>query len=211
MLPINSELYLVDDDAAAREGVAALVGTLGLNVQEFSSAEEFLGVYQGHRPACVVADLRMRGMSGLELIGEMRTRGFTVPVILLTAHADTPTIVQAMQAGAFTALDKPCRESELWNTIREALMADVQRSEEDRVRNEIRARLESLTPSECSVLLRLLAGDGNKQVAHLLSLSIRTVEARKQSIVQKMQVTSIAELVQLVMVAAPELMPKEPN
>src|SRR5262245_9348383 len=113
-----AEVYVIDDDPASREAVAVLVRTLGLEVLEFDSAESFFRKYEGHRPACIVADLRMLGMTGLELLVELRHRGITMPVIILTAHADTPTTVQAMKSGAFTTLDKPCRDSVLWDTIR---------------------------------------------------------------------------------------------
>jgi two-component system response regulator FixJ len=200
----DAEVYIVDDDADAREAVAALVRTLGLVVREFDSAEGFLGQYRGHRPACIVADLRMLGMSGLEMLVELRRRGLTIPVVILTAHADTPTTVQAMKNGAFTTLDKPCRDSVLWDTIRAALQDDVKRSQEDHRRQEIRERLASLTPPEQEVLRHLLAGEANKLIAHRLDIGLRTVETRRQSLFQKLQVDSIAELVQLVMLADPD-------
>jgi two-component system response regulator FixJ len=204
-----AEIYVVDDDAASREAVAVLVRTLGLDVLEFESAEDFLRRYTGHRPACIVVDLRMLGMSGLEMLVELRRRGLTIPVIILTAHADTPTTVQAMKNGAFTTLDKPCRESELWDTIRNALQADIKRSEEDRRRQEIRQRLDSLTGQEHDVLQHLLAGDPNKLIAHRLDVGLRTVESRKQSLFQKLGVESIAELVKLVMLVDPSLLPPQ--
>jgi two-component system, LuxR family, response regulator FixJ len=197
----QSQVYIVDDDADARDAVAALVRTLGLTVHDFESAEQFLNAYRGARPACIVADLRMLGMSGLELLKELKTRGFTIPVIILTAHADTPTTVQAMKHGAYTTLDKPCRDSELWDTIRAALQDDLRRSEDDERRLQARRRLESLTGSEREVLRHLLAGDANKRIAHQLDVGLRTVETRRQSIFQKMNVESIAELVQQVMLA----------
>jgi len=205
----DAHVYVVDDDAAAREAVAALVGTLGLAVHEYESAESFLRDYGGQRPACIVADLRMLGMSGLEMLIELRRRGLTIPVIILTAHADTPTTVQAMKHGAFTTLDKPCRDSELWDAIRAALQEDAKRNDDDRRRQEIRDRFDSLTPLERDVLAQLLAGEPNKAIAHRLGVSLRTVEARKKKMYEKLQVDSIAELVQLVMLAQPDWLPPQ--
>jgi two-component system response regulator FixJ len=203
----DAHVYIVDDDADAREAVAALVRTLGLSVYDYDSAEEFLRNYKGFRPACIVADLRMLGMSGLEMLMELKRRGLTIPVIILTGHADTPTTVQAMKNGAYTTLDKPCRDSELWDTIRAALQDDVRRAEEDKRRQEVRERLESLTPPEREVLRHLLAGDANKLIAHRLDIGLRTVESRRQAIFQKTRVDSIAELVQLVLFAEPDWLP----
>lgn len=205
-----AQIFVIDDDPSAREGVAVLVRTLGLEVVEFDSAEAFLRDYQGHRPACIVADLRMFGMTGLEMLVELRRRGITMPVIILTAHADTPTTVQAMKAGAFTTLDKPCRDSELWETIRKALHEDLKRSDEDQRRQEIRRRLDSLTPIEHAVLRHLLAGDPNKTIAYHLDIGLRTVESRRKSLFRKMQIDSLAELVKVVMLADPDLLPPQP-
>jgi two-component system response regulator FixJ len=204
-----AEVYVIDDDPASREAVAVLVRTLGLEVLEFDSAESFFHSYQGHRPACIVADLRMLGMTGLEMLVELQHRGITMPVIILTAHADTPTTVQAMKNGAFTTLDKPCRDSELWETIRKALHEDLKRSEDDRRRQELREKLDSLTPPEHEVLKHLLAGDPHKAIAHRLDVGLRTVESRRQSLFQKLEVNSIAELVKLVMLVDPDLLPEK--
>jgi two-component system response regulator FixJ len=209
MILKDAEIYVIDDDSAAREAVAELVRTLGLEVRDYASAEDFLKSYSGHRPACIVADLRMLGMSGLEMLLELRRRGLTIPVIILTAHADTPTTVQAMKNGAFTTLDKPCRDSELWETIRNALHADIKHCEEDQRRREILQRIDSLNQAERIVLQHLLAGDPHKAIAHRLNIGLRTVETRKQSLFQKMQVDSIAELVKLIIFADPSLLPPQ--
>ena len=201
------QIYVIDDDDASREAVAVLVRTLGLQVHDFESAEAFLNVYDGHRPGCVVADMRMLGMSGNELLLELRRRGLTIPVIILTAHADTPTTVLAMKNGAFTTLDKPCRNSELWDTVRAALHEDEKRSEDDKRRLEARARLGHLNQQECDVLKHLLAGDPHKTIAHRLGIGLRTVEARRQTLFRKIKVDSIAELVKLVMLAEPDWLP----
>jgi two-component system response regulator FixJ len=149
----------------------------------------------------------MRGMSGVEMLVELRRRGLSIPVIILTAHADTPTTVLAMKNGAFTTLDKPCRDSELWETIRSALHEDERLGEEDRRRQALRQRFDALTQPERDVLKFLAAGEPNKQVAHLLAISLRTVESRKQTVFQKLDIDSIAELVKLVMLVEPDMLP----
>jgi two-component system response regulator FixJ len=205
----TAQVYVIDDDAPSREGVTELVRTLGLEVHSFDSAELFLSRYDGYRPGCIIADMRMLGMSGNELLLELRRRGLTIPVVILTAHADTPTTVLAMKNGAFTTLDKPCRNSELWDTIRAALHEDMKRSEEDKRRQEARERLAQLTPQERDVLKHLLAGDAHKLIAHRLGIGLRTVEARRKTLFRKIKVDSIAELIKLVMLAEPELLPSE--
>jgi two-component system response regulator FixJ len=207
----EAQVYVVDDDDDAREAVAALVGTLGLPAFEFASAESFLKSYRGTRPAVIVSDLRMLHMSGLEMLVELRKRGLSIPVIILTAHADTPTTVEAMKNGAFTTLDKPCRDSELWDTIRAALQEDIKRAEDDERRQAVRKHLESLTPQERDVLAHLLLGDAHKMIAHQLGISLRTVEARRKTLFRKMQVESIAELVKEVMIARPDWLPAAKN
>src|SRR5436190_14154579 len=174
----TAQIYVIDDDVASREGVTAVVRSLGVPVHDFDSAEAFLSAYDGYRPGCIIADMRMLGMSGNELLLELRGRGLTIPVIILTAHADTPTTVLAMKNGAFTTLDKPCRNSELWDTIRAALHDDIRRSEEDKRLQEARERLDRLTPQERLVLRRLLAGAANKAIAYELDIGLRTVESR---------------------------------
>ena len=206
----TAQVYVTDDDTPSRERVTELVRTLGLQVHSFDSAEAFLSRYDGYRPGCIVAGMRMLGMSGNELLLELRHRGLTIPVILLTAHADTPTTVLAMKNGAFSTLDKPCKNSELWDTVRAALHDDIKRSEEDKLRQEARQRLAQLSPQERDVLKHLLAGDAHKTIAHRLGIGLRTVEARRKTLSRKIRIDSVAELVKLVMLADPELLPAKP-
>ena len=201
MIPKDSQVFIVDDDADIREAIATLVTQLGLTAIGFESAEAFLDGYQGERPACVVTDVRMLGMTGLELQQELNARGLCLPVIVLTAHADTPTTVRAMKQGAFTLLDKPCRDSELWDAIRSALEEDVSRMGDDQRQRELEVRLSLLTAGEREVLDLLLAGEANKVIAQKLDLGLRTVEARRQSLLKKFEVDSLAELIPLVLLA----------
>lgn len=201
MIPKESRVFIVDDDGDIREAIATLVTQLGLAATGFESAEAFLDGYRGERPACVVTDVRMLGMTGLELQVELSRRGLLLPVIVLTAHADTPTTVRAMKQGAFTLLDKPCRDSELWEAIRSALQEDVERMRLDTRQRELQGRLALLTPGEQDVLDLLMEGEANKVIAQKLDLGLRTVEARRQSLLKKFEVDSLAELIPLVLLA----------
>ncbi|MEN1679012.1 MAG: response regulator [Planctomycetota bacterium] len=194
-------VYVVDDDPASREAVSLLVDEMGVAAESFGSAEEFLERYSGHRPACLVTDVRMLRMSGLELQEELNRRGVHMATVVLTAYADTPVTVRAIKNGAVTLLEKPCRDLELWDAIREALDQDAKRWAEDQRRLEMQSRLEGLSPSERAVLDLLMDGDPNKAIASKLDVSVRTVEVRRQSIYTKMGADSVAELVRRVVEA----------
>lgn len=200
-------IYVIDDDQDARDSMEALLRDEAIETLAYASAEAFLDAYDGHRPACIVTDMRMDGMSGQDLLDELRRRAISIPALVITAHADTPTTVQAIRSGALTLLDKPCRESDLWDAVRKALDADRQSLGDQTRRAEVRKRLDSLTPAEMLVLDRVLAGDPNKVIANKLDIAIRTVEARRQSIYQKLKADSVAEIVQLVVLVDPSRAP----
>lgn len=203
----KARVYVIDDDEDARDSMTALLRDATIETIAFASAEEFLRAYGGHRPACVVTDLRMDGMSGQDLLDELHRRGIAIPALVITAHADTPTTVQAIRSGAQTLLDKPCRESDLWEAVQRALDSDRQALADEARRADVRRRLDSLTPAETMVLDRVLAGDPNKVIASKLDIAVRTVEARRQSIYQKLKADSVAEIVQLVVLADPARAP----
>jgi FixJ family two-component response regulator len=194
-LPI---IFVVDDDDQARKAVMALVGAMGIETRGYASAEEFLAAYDGRRPACLVTDVRMLGMSGLELQEELLRRGASIPVILLTAFASTPAAVRAMKNGAVTMLEKPCRDDELWEAVRDGLSADRQALAADESREDVRRRLSTLSPKEREVLACITAGDANKVVARKLGVSVRTVELHRHGVFEKMGADSLAELVRMV-------------
>ncbi|MEM1303310.1 MAG: response regulator [Planctomycetota bacterium] len=194
-------VFVVDDDEAAREATAALVREMGVDAATFASGEEFLAGYDGRRPACLVTDVRMLRMSGLELQEELARRGQAIATVVLTAYADTQVTVRAIKNGAVTLLEKPCRELELWDAIRDALAEDAKNVTRDMRRHDLRSRLAKLTDSERAVLDLVVAGEPNKAVARRLDVSIRTVEVRRQHVFQKMQAESLAELVRLVIEA----------
>ncbi|HEX3999425.1 MAG TPA: response regulator [Pirellulales bacterium] len=192
-------VFVVDDDPAARESVAALVGSHDLAAQTFASAAEFLAAYEPRQPGCLVVDVRMTGMTGLELQQELTARGYTIPVIVITGFADVPTAVRAMRAGAVTFLEKPCSDKELWASIETALQWESRAMRQRTQREEILARRATLTPAEVLVLGRLLAGHANKTIAAELDLGLRTVELRRATIMKKMEANSLAELVRMIL------------
>jgi two-component system, LuxR family, response regulator FixJ len=190
-------VFVVDDDQQARKSVGALVRSLGLPAEEFSSAEDFLARYTPGAPGCLVTDIRMTGMSGLDLQDRLAERGIRLPVIVLTAYPRTRTTVRAIQAGAVTLLEKPYDEDELWDAIRNALAQEAASRAEAQRRAEIRARAASLTPAEQTVMNLIIQGKPNKLIAKELDLSVRTVESRRHDVFAKMKVESVAELVRL--------------
>ncbi len=195
----GTTVFVVDDDEASRDSVRCLVEPMGVAVELFASAEEFLDAYDPSRPGCLVTDLRMLGMSGLDLQEELSRRGIRIPTIVMSGYADVPVAERAMQQGALTLLEKPCRGMELWDAIQKALELDQKTHEENARRREIEDRLQTLTEQEQEILDSIVEGTPNKAIANTLDVSLRTVEARRKSIFQKTKTHSVAELVQAVM------------
>jgi len=189
---------VVDDDEDARDSVCVLVRSMGIRAEPFASAEEFLACYVEGRPGCLVTDVRMLGMSGIELQEKLIERNIAIPVIMLTAYARTPVTVRAMAAGAVTLLEKPYAEEELWDAIRKALARDGQRREDVQRQREIRLRVDQLTPGERAVMDLIVQGQPNKMIARKLGISVRAVENRRSAVFAKMQADSVADLVHLV-------------
>lgn len=188
---------VVDDDQAAREATATLVREMGIDAITFPSAEAFLEGYSGERPACLVTDVRMLQMSGLELQEELQGRGISLATVVLTAYADTQVTVRAIKNGAVTLLEKPCRDLDLWDAIRDGLAQDAENMARDARRDELDERLSKLSPGEREVLYMIVAGEPNKVVANRLDVSIRTVEVRRQQVYQKLGAESLAEVVRI--------------
>lgn len=191
------KVYVVDDDQQACKAVLTLVKTMGLTGDSFASAEQFLEEYDGYRPACLVTDVRMLGMSGLELQERLNQLGISISVVVLTAFASTQTTVRAMRNGALTLMEKPCDDDQLWEAIRAGIAADTQQWEQERHRQSILKRFDELTPKEREVLNYVVAGHANKVIASKLDVSVRTVENHRQRVFQKMEAESLAELVRL--------------
>jgi two-component system response regulator FixJ len=195
-------VFVVDDDQQARQSVCALVRSMKLRAEPFSSSESFLQQYREGNPGCLVADVRMVGMSGPELLEELKRRGITLPVILLTAYPRTPLIVRAVKAGAVTVLEKPYQEDDLWDAIRQALAQDTADRAERQHRQEIRRRIARLTPAQRKVMDMIAVGKPNKTIAEELDVSIRTIEHRRREVLNIMQAGSVAELVRMVIDAS---------
>lgn len=193
----NATVFVVDDDAAARESVLALVSLKGVRAQGFASAEEFLARFDPQMTGCLVVDVRMTGMSGLQLLQQLQNRQSTLPAIVITGYADVPMAVKAMQTGATTFLEKPCQDQELWQAIQQALDKEKSLQSLRRQKGEIEARLGTLTEDEVAVLRKLLEGLPNKRIAVDLDIGLRTVELRRSNIMKKMSAASLPELVRM--------------
>ncbi|NOX53628.1 MAG: response regulator transcription factor [Planctomycetes bacterium] len=193
-------VFVVDDDPAARESIRALALSAGYNAVAFRSGEEFLAAYDPSVPGCLVTDLRLLGMSGIEIHETLLRRGIKLPVIVVSGYADVPTAVRVMRKGAVTLFPKPFNPEELIAAVRQAISLDrKRRAYEDRVQN-IRSKLQRLTEGAQRVLKLLVEGKSNKQIALELDLGLRTVERRRQQILQKLEVSSVVELVRLLFV-----------
>lgn len=193
-------IYVIDDRANDRHIAGELARSMGLEFHEFSSAERFLVEYDGG-PGCVIAAMELPGMGGLDLQRELARRHCEVPVIIVTRHAYTAIVVEAMKNGAVTVLDKPCDEHCLWEAVRTALELDEEHQEEQRQEAELRRRLTTLTDNELDVLRMIVAGKANKAIAAKLGASIRTVENRRRNLYTKLGVRSLAEMVALTLKA----------
>ena len=192
---ISEIIFLIDDDVSVREGLTALVESVGLPVQTFGSALEFLAIKPVEAEGCVVLDINMPGMSGLDLQREMNDSGISLPVIFLTGHGDIPMTVHALKAGAVHFLTKPVREEELMNAIWNALEDDRKaRSERAQIR-QLRERFDLLTPREQQVMQLVVSGRLNKQSAHELGISERTIKLYRGQVMRKMDAESLADLV----------------
>ena len=194
----EATVYVVDDDPDVRDSVSALVNSAGLRVQTFPSAEAFLADYKPEQPGCLVTDLRMLGMSGLDLLEKLAKSESPLPAILISAYADVPATVRAMEAGAVTLLEKPCRNDQLVQAINKALERDAAQRVTRMLQQDIKRRLATLTPEEYEVMQRMVAGTLNKVIANEMLISMRTVETRRHKVLEKMQADSLAELVRMV-------------
>ena len=193
-------VFIVDDDQAVRDSLRMLLRSIGLQAEAFASAHEFLEAY-GDRPGCLVLDIRMPGMSGLELQDELNRRQAILPIIFITGHGDVPMAVEAMQAGAVDFLQKPFRDQDLIDRINQALERDCRNRELLRERKAIIERLATLTPREHEVLELVTQGKANKVIAGDLNVSQRTVEIHRARVMEKMRAASLAHLVRMVIQA----------
>ncbi|MBI1368001.1 MAG: response regulator [Planctomycetes bacterium] len=192
-------VYVVDDDHAMRESLAYLITSHGLHVETFASAETFLDHYKEGRHACLVLDVRMPGMSGLELQKLLAERQSKLPVILLTAHGDVPMAVKAMRAGAFDFVEKPGNGHMLLERILRALEQSRQAQADKQRVETVQAAIEELSRRERQVMDLVVAGKLNKQIAAELGISIKTVEVHRARMMAKMKAENLADLVRMVL------------
>lgn len=191
-------VYIVDDDEAIRSSLRLLMKSVGLQAETFASASEFFDQYRLERPGCLVLDIRMPGMSGLELQQRLVERGAVLPIIFITGHGDVPMAVRAMQKGAVDFIQKPFRDQDLLDRINHALEMDTQNRDTLLERKVISQRLSHLTPREHEVLDLVAQGKPNKVIAADLGVSQRTVEIHRSRVMEKMHARSLAQLVRMV-------------
>ncbi|MFQ5617528.1 MAG: response regulator transcription factor [Rhodospirillales bacterium] len=191
-------VFVVDDDQAVRRFLCGLIASVDLRVEAYASAREFLDAYEPGRPGCLLLDIRMPGMSGLELQKELTERAIRLPVIILTGHGDVQVAVHAMKAGAVDFIEKPFNNELLLDRIQKAVAKSVDAGSSRVRRDQIMARVERLTPRERQVLDMVVAGETNKGVARRLDISERTVEIHRSNAMAKMQAKSLADLVKMV-------------
>jgi two-component system, LuxR family, response regulator FixJ len=194
-------VFVVDDDRAMRDSLRWLLESIGLSVRTYPTAADFLSDHDPAQPGCLVLDVRMPGMSGLDLQTELANRGSELPTIVVTGHAEVAMAVRAVKAGALDFIEKPFSDQLLLDRVRQALEIDRQ-SREVRVRREdARRRLASLSAREREVLSLVAAGKANKEVAAALRLSPKTVEVHRAHVMSKMAVDSLAELIRVAILA----------
>ena len=192
-------VYIVDDDDGMRRALSLLLNTVGYKTAAFASPKEFLDKFKADTAGCLVLDIRMPGMSGLELQQHLNRMGSMLPVIFITGHGDVPMAVQAMKEGAFEFVQKPFRDQDLLDRINHALQQDKESRDTLARRADVFQHFESLTPREKQVLALVVDGAANKVIAIDLGLSERTVEIHRAKVMEKMGARSVAHLVKLQM------------
>jgi two-component system response regulator FixJ len=197
MKQADPKVFIVDDDAAVRRSIRMLIRTIGIEAEAFASAKEFLDAYDPNRPGCLVLDVRMPGMSGLELQEKLSDMDANLPIIFVTAHGDVPMAVNAMRSGAVDFIQKPFRDQELIDRVQQALEQDARSRAALAGKEEIQRRVSTLTPREREVMEMVVAGRANKVIAANLSLSERTVEIHRSRVMKKMEAESLPQLVQM--------------
>jgi len=193
----DSIVFVIDDDPSFRRSTQLLIETAGFDVSGFASAEEYLRSQRPNVPACLILDVRLPRLSGLDLQKELFKAGIQIPIIFITGHGDIPMTVQAMKAGAVEFLTKPFREQDLLDAIRRAIDSDRAARHERAKLEALRGRYGSLTPCERKVMERVVLGMLNKQIADELQRTEKTIKVHRSHIMQKMQANSLAELVRM--------------
>jgi two-component system response regulator FixJ len=196
-------VYVIDDDDAARDALTFLLGASGFPVRGYASAQAFLEALPSLAAGCVITDVRMPDIDGIELLRRLRSNGIGWPVIVITGHGDVPLAVEAMKLGALDFIEKPYDADALLEAVRSALMAQATNAKRDTERAEVEERLATLSARERQVLDGLVAGQPNKIIAYDLEISPRTVEIYRANVMTKMQAKNLSHLVRMAMLVAP--------
>jgi two-component system response regulator FixJ len=194
-------VQIIDDDDALRDSLTFLLSSAGIEAKSYDSAATFLNDPQRTASGCIITDVRMPGMSGIDLLRKLKADGVSVPIIVMTGHGDVPLAVEAMKLGAFDFIEKPFDDDALLASVRGALGAQEKHAREETQRQEIEARLAQLSARERQVLDGLVAGHANKVIAYDLGISPRTVEIYRANVMTKMQANSLSELVRMALVS----------
>jgi two-component system response regulator FixJ len=194
-MKVEQIVYVVDDDEGIREGLSLLLETTGQLVKSYSNALDFLDDYDNTMRGCLILDIRMPRMTGLDLQKKLNDCGASLPIIFITGHGDIPMAVEAMRQGALDFIRKPFREQDLLDRINQALLIDVGRSKQEHDRNITLKKLALLSEREQQIFERVAQGEMNKVIAHELGISERTVEVHRSQVMKKLEVRTLAELV----------------
>ena len=197
MMTDSTRIFLVDDDDSMRKSLSRLLQSAGYGVEAFASAREFLDRYRYDCPGCIVLDIRMPGMSGLDVQEEFQSRAFSLPIVFITGHGDIPMGIRAMKKGAVDFLEKPVDEEDLLNAIELAIEKDRRQRAGRSELQQILKHLESLTPREFEVMTYVAAGCMNKEIAAELGIALKTVKIHRGQAMRKLDVDSVADLVRL--------------
>ena len=193
----NATVFVVDDDAATRDSLNDLIRSVGLRVELYASAQDFLRSERPDVPGCLVLDVRMPGLSGLDLQRRLTEAGVSMPIIFISGHGDVPMTVRALKAGALEFLTKPFRDQDLLDAIQQALDRDCQARDERAATEAVHRRFASLTPREREVMAKVVAGLLNKEIAAELRTSETTVKTHRRQVMEKMGANSLPELVRM--------------
>ena len=198
---VEQTVFIVDDDVAVRDSLALLLGLKGYRTAIYSSAEDFLAAYRKDWRGCLVLDIKMSGMSGLELQAQLASQGVDLPIVIITGHGDAASARQALKSGAIDFLEKPLDEEQLISAVGSALERDAKRRAEKSIGDEASSRLARLTPRERQVMDLAAAGRHNREIGEALGISPRTVEVYKARLMEKLQARNLSELIRFALTA----------
>ncbi|MCK5725814.1 MAG: response regulator transcription factor [Thiotrichaceae bacterium] len=203
-MPSNSTVFIIDDDHEVREAIELLLQSIGLVSKSYESAQAYLDDFDPQASGCLVLDVRMRGMSGLDLQNHLNTLPQSPPVIIITGHGDIPMAVQAVQKGAANFIEKPFKEQVLLDSIHRAIEHDAEQRGKALIKEEIQSRLDLLTPRERQVINEVVTGKRNKSIANDLNITLSTVEAHRAKGMEKLQAKSLSHLMRMMISLTPK-------